>query len=378
MVAYEGNEPYVFISYAHKDKGKVLPIIQGLQDRGFRVWYDEGIEVGNEWPDFIAEHIEGCCGMVAFVSRNFGESDNCREELSFAKELKKTIIVIFLEDRQKLRSGVRMRLSTQHSMNLGDYADNAAFINELSKAKALKPCLGVTAAPAPKKPAEPSAEELFKQGEAYYDRKEYEKAIPLLKKAADRGYACAQFRLGRCMECGNGVIQNHEEAAKWYRKAAEQGHVIAQYNLGVLYDDGLGVPQNQEEAVKWYRKAAEQDDADAQNNLGVCYKRGEGVPQNYEEAVKWYRKAADQGNAAAQNNLGVCYKLGEGVPQNYEEAIKWYRMAANQGDSSAQYNLAMCYEFGTGVRKNKVEARKWYQKAADQGDADAIRKLKTL
>ena len=37
--AYEGQEPYIFISYAHKDSNTVLPIIQGLQERGFRVWY---------------------------------------------------------------------------------------------------------------------------------------------------------------------------------------------------------------------------------------------------------------------------------------------------------------------------------------------------
>ena len=32
--AYEGKEPYIFISYAHKDVNVVLPIISKLQDRG--------------------------------------------------------------------------------------------------------------------------------------------------------------------------------------------------------------------------------------------------------------------------------------------------------------------------------------------------------
>ena len=55
--AYEGREPYIFISYAHKDMAKVLPIIEGLAEKGFRIWYDAGIEAGTEWPEYIAEHL---------------------------------------------------------------------------------------------------------------------------------------------------------------------------------------------------------------------------------------------------------------------------------------------------------------------------------
>ena len=46
-IAYSGDEPYLFISYAHKDSERVLPVILSLQEKGFRVWYDEGIEVGS-------------------------------------------------------------------------------------------------------------------------------------------------------------------------------------------------------------------------------------------------------------------------------------------------------------------------------------------
>jgi len=45
---------------------------------------------------------------------------------------------------------------------------------------------------------------------------------------------------------------------QWYRKAAEQGFAKAQYNLGVKYANGQGVKRDHAEAVRWYRKAAEQ------------------------------------------------------------------------------------------------------------------------
>ena len=63
------------------------------------------------------------------------------------------------------------------------------------------------------------------------------------------------------------------------RKAAEQGFAVAQWMLGNAYYDGSGegVVKDHVEAVKWYRKAAEQGLAEAQNNLGNAYDLGEGV-----------------------------------------------------------------------------------------------------
>ena len=46
---YEGDKPYIFISYAHADDDAVLPIVSDMHRRGYNIWYDEGIEVGSEW-----------------------------------------------------------------------------------------------------------------------------------------------------------------------------------------------------------------------------------------------------------------------------------------------------------------------------------------
>ena len=37
------------------------------------------------------------------------------------------------------------------------------------------------------------------------------------------------------MKNGEGVEQDFKEAVKWYQKAAEQGFAGAQYNLGAMY-----------------------------------------------------------------------------------------------------------------------------------------------
>ena len=59
----------------------------------------------------------------------------------------------------------------------------------------------------------------------------------------------------------------YEKAAKWYRKAADQGFAEAQFDLGLMYAYGLGVTQSYPKAAKWWRKAAEQGYAMAQRML---------------------------------------------------------------------------------------------------------------
>ena len=54
---YEGNRPFLFISYAHRQSDKVLDTIRILHEKGWRLWYDEGILPGSDWPANIARHM---------------------------------------------------------------------------------------------------------------------------------------------------------------------------------------------------------------------------------------------------------------------------------------------------------------------------------
>ena len=198
-----------------------------------------------------------------------------------------------------------------------------------------------------------------------------EKAAEWYLKAAEQGYARAQFWLGYMYEYGTGVEQSYEKAAEWVQKAADQGFADAQYNLGDMYRDGRGVEESFEKAAEWVQKAADQGLAVAQNCLGFMYQNGTGVEQSYEKAVEWYQKAADQGYASAQYNLGEMYYNGTGVEQSYEKAAGWYLKVAERGDDCAQYNLGCMYRDGTGVEQSYEKAREWYLKAAEQGAADA-------
>ena len=73
---------------------------------------------------------------------------------------------------------------------------------------------------------------------------------------------------------GQGVPQDYGQAIGWYRKAADQGYAPAQFSLGVMFDSGQGVPQSSVQAVTWYRKAADQGHIDAQRDSACFALRG--------------------------------------------------------------------------------------------------------
>ena len=139
MTVYEGSEPYIFLSYAHKNTEDVMPIFEGLSDNGFRVWYDAGIEAGTEWPEYIAEHLESAGCLIAFMTSAFMDSSNCRQELNFAMELNIPILVIYLEDI-KLTAGMRMRLGLTQAMYKTRHDSEESFFQALYAAKLLTPC----------------------------------------------------------------------------------------------------------------------------------------------------------------------------------------------------------------------------------------------
>ncbi|MBF0124457.1 MAG: sel1 repeat family protein [Magnetococcales bacterium] len=134
---------------------------------------------------------------------------------------------------------------------------------------------------------------------------------------------------------GQGVTQDYQAAVQWFQKAAEQGYAVAQFNLAGLYHDGRGVAQDNAQAASWYRRAANQGYAHAQNNLGLIYYYGQGVTQDDIEAAQWLRRAADQGHVLAQSNLAILYLYGQGVQQSDVQAYKWWQLAARYGDQEA-------------------------------------------
>jgi TPR repeat protein len=168
-------------------------------------------------------------------------------------------------------------------------------------------------------------------------------AIELYRRAAEMGYAEAQYAYGKMY-----LVSLHEilpraaakaEGVKWLQKAADQGHEKAQLALAKCYSSGEGVKKDEAKAFEVYRKAADAGSAEALYELHVFYLRGWGVEKDEAKAMEVLRKSAEAGYVKAQCSLGFKYQSGSSTPIDLPEAVKWYRLAEAQGDSTAKMYL---------------------------------------
>ncbi len=96
ITAYQGDEPYIFVSYAHADDSLVYPEIQWLQNQGFNVWFDEGISPGTSWRGELAEKIDRSNLFLFFVSPASVVSEHCEREVNYAVDHAKPVLTVHL------------------------------------------------------------------------------------------------------------------------------------------------------------------------------------------------------------------------------------------------------------------------------------------
>ena len=154
----DGDKPYLFVSYSHADEKVVFPLLQGIQEAGFRIWMDRGIEIGTEWSNNIADRLSRCEAVLFFVSKSSVQSENCLDEIACAKSHKKTAILIFIEEDVVLPGGVEMQTARFQRMYATRHASMDSFMSALTAAPIMQACREVLPAPAaePTPAAEPA------------------------------------------------------------------------------------------------------------------------------------------------------------------------------------------------------------------------------
>lgn len=138
-MVYNKDEKFIFISYAHKDGPKVSRYIDALVKNDFSVWYDAGIEAGTEWPEYIEEHLKKAAAVIVFMTPNAVASRNCRNEINFALDLGKDVLVVYLEDTELLK-GMRLQLNSTQSLFRKNHVSDESFVSELINARMLQCC----------------------------------------------------------------------------------------------------------------------------------------------------------------------------------------------------------------------------------------------
>ena len=136
---YTGGEPYVFVSYSHQDSDRVLPILEAMHRKGYRIWYDEGILPGGDWKEELGGHIAKCEAFMAFISKAWCGSGDCGNELALASGFKRKVVPIHLEENIEYPSGVGYDLIRSQRLKL-DHDSIDKFLDKIGQTEEIKRC----------------------------------------------------------------------------------------------------------------------------------------------------------------------------------------------------------------------------------------------
>ena len=91
----------VFISYASKDRDRILDLVDRLDAAGVSVWIDQmSIEGATMWSQEIVAAIRSCKVLILAISGSSADSENVVKELALASEGRKRILPVYLESAE--------------------------------------------------------------------------------------------------------------------------------------------------------------------------------------------------------------------------------------------------------------------------------------
>lgn len=421
-IAYRGHDPYIFISYAHADSQRVYPLLQGLQSRGLRVWYDEGLEVGSHWDEAISQHLSGCTCVICFVTTAFLMSENCLDEIHFAKELGKDPMIVYLDDLT-LPLPFQFRYGRLHALRLSQSGSVDMLLEELSRSEALQRCRGSAHAAGHTSRAtntDPIVREtistmspaaIYSSARHLHQQNNLALAFTQYKQAANMGHAEAQFYLGHCYFCGEGTEVDYAQASKWFHQALDNGCEDAVDALEELYQENGYLSDDEDGIAQWYKIAAAAGDHRAQGAYGVYlwdsfpfYEPDEDrnlwekqYRHQRTDALDWMEQAVTGGvRADLALRLARCYELGMLVPRSLSKAQEYYQIAAQNPEdpegqthldnfllrrsggitTEAAYRKGLSFiAGGSFTNTDQEEAAAWFHMAAGRGHRSAMREL---
>ncbi|KAK4497471.1 hypothetical protein PRZ48_011922 [Zasmidium cellare] len=256
-------------------------------------------------------------------------------------------------------------------------------------------------------------------------REDKKEAFRCYSRAADRGYARAEYRIGMLYESYNDPIK----ALRHYHRGVDAGDAASCYRLGMMTLRGqhgqqqdfprgidlikrsaeaadenaaqgayvygmllarqlpqIDVPEtyleyNEQLAKLNIEKAAYMKFAKAQAKMGSLYELGSlGCEFHPALSMHYNALASKQGEADADMALSKWFLVGsEGLfPKNEELAYTYAERAATSGLPTAEFALGYFNEIGMHVPVNLEKAEEWYNKASKHGNTDAQARLEGL
>lgn len=256
-------------------------------------------------------------------------------------------------------------------------------------------------------------------------REDKKEAFRCYSRAADRGYARAEYRIGMLYESYNDPIK----ALRHYHRGVDAGDAASCYRLGMMTLRGQhGQQQDYGKAIDLIKHAAAAADenaaqgayvygmllarqlpqvdipesylpfderlariniekaaylkfAKAQLKMGSAYELGAlGCEFNPSLSMHYNALASKQGEAEADMALSKWFLVGSEpiLPKNEELSYYYAQRAAHSGLATAEFALGYFHEIGMYVPVDLEKSREWYEKASQHGNDDAKGRIEAL
>ena len=95
-------------------------MLNKLNEKKFRIWYDESCENGNDFRDELRQRIKNSSGILLFVSHASMTSAYCGMEIIVAREYDKRLFPIYIDDDNCVPPTFSFLLSNTHHSSVRD------------------------------------------------------------------------------------------------------------------------------------------------------------------------------------------------------------------------------------------------------------------
>lgn len=129
-----------------------------------------------------------------------------------------------------------------------------------------------------------SKKELENTNLVYLSKKETNKYLKYMNKAANNSYSFAKYKIGLIYEKN----KNFVHALIYFIGA--KNHPLAELKVAKYYEEGIGVEQDFFQSFLYYKKAAKHQNIEAFNKLFHFYSQGFGKTKNNNKALYWLKK----------------------------------------------------------------------------------------
>ena len=129
--SYNGTEPFLFVSYSHKDSKEVSRILEYIDKEKFRMWYDDTMEIGEDFREELRSKIESCCAVLLFLSKSSLNSKYCGMEIITAFKYNKRIYPFYLEENVEIPAALKMILENLQHVTGTAVAANKKYLQKL-------------------------------------------------------------------------------------------------------------------------------------------------------------------------------------------------------------------------------------------------------